>query len=167
MVLWWSAGACSDGFSFMPWSWQFTIIIHAGLHMGILHWRHYLCCISCSSSTGEPSHQIIFTHYDVNVWQPGIIPQMSHKLTAKWLTPTPWLNIVLWHRELKALPEPNSHIYHFSPAVTLHLWHWGNVMEFLVIFHQCQSCEWHYTLLNGDWGLLGLKGEIEDGLCSL
>lgn len=53
---------------------------------------------------------------------------MSHKLTAKWLTPSPspppWLNIVLWHRELKALPEPNSHIYHFfsrchSPSLTL------------------------------------------------
>lgn len=105
----------------MPRYWQNPIITHAGLHMGIIHWRHYLCCISCFPALGTLLIKSSLPVILVNGWQPGIIPQMSHKLAAKWLFFR--LNIVLWHREPKALPEPNSHIYHLfsrchSPSLT-------------------------------------------------
>lgn len=63
---------------------------------------------------------------------------------------------MLWHREPKALPEPNRVTFiTFSPAVALHLWHRGNVMEFPVIFHQWQKL-W-VALYAAEWGL-GVAG---------
>lgn len=117
--------ACGAGFSFMPWYWQNIIITHAALHMGILRLRHYLRRASCFPALRSLGNLLIESSLPVtpvNGWQPGIIPQMNHKLTAKWLFSIKHCVVA---QGAESSPRTKlSHIYHFfsrcrSPSLTL------------------------------------------------